>query len=88
MAVFEESDLFSPKEGEKNKVISFSSGFIYLSNLDIRMICAIELHKWGRERESFISILWVDIWKSSAFSPSYGIKIMENACRTNRFCFP
>lgn len=45
VAVFEESDLFSPKDGEQKKVISFSPGFIYLSNLDIRVICAIELHK-------------------------------------------
>lgn len=45
--VFKESDLSSPKEREK--IISFSLGFIYLGNLDIRVICAIKLYKWGRE---------------------------------------
>lgn len=44
MAASEESDLSSPKEGQKTKVISFMLGFIYLSNLDIRVICAMELH--------------------------------------------
>lgn len=43
MPVFEESALSSPKE--KKKIISFSLGFIYLGNLDIRVICATELHK-------------------------------------------
>lgn len=29
----------------------------------------------------------MDIWESNAFSPSYVMKIMENACRANRFLF-
>lgn len=28
------------------------------------------------------------MWKSNAFCPSYIIKITENACRTDRICFP
>lgn len=49
MAVLEESDLSSPKKGQKTKVISFSLCFVDLSDLDIRLICAIELRM--RERK-------------------------------------